>query len=294
MNTLFRIVAIITLAAVLTACGVRSAYNNLDWLIMRWVNDQVSLSSDQDRTLRQTLDQQLRWHCASELPEYATFLGRVKADVTNEQINVERMSAHAQSLATFALRLVEETRPAMIELLASLDDDQIDDLLAGFAERNEEIVEKSIDVSDQQRRQDQVRGMERGMRRFVGRLTGEQRQRLEQWAEELQPTAEVNFQQRRQWQERFATALEQRHDLDVLANGLEPLLTPGADWTDAYRERMEYNRERTIEALVDVHRMAPERQVNRLRSRLDSLASDFDRLSCAPPPGMAMQTTERP
>jgi hypothetical protein len=280
MRDLSKILIIVALAALLAACGVRSAYNNLDWLVMRWVDNQVSLNTDQERAVRQALDDHLQWHCTSQLPEYVEFLRRVDADVDAGRISIERFNEHGEQLAEFGRSLVNEARPAIIELLASLDDAQTRDLLDGFEQRNEELIEEISEISQAERQRNQVRGMERGMRRFIGRLTPDQRERLEQWAGDLEPSGELTLKQRLNWQSSFAQTLSKRHDYDRFEAGMNGLLSPGSTWSDDYRELMVYNRERTVEALVDLHHMATPRQINRLQSRLNSLAGDFARLSC--------------
>jgi hypothetical protein len=280
MNPIARLFLIVALALVLGACGVRSAYNNLDWLTMRWLNDQVSLNSEQQLAARQALSDQLSWHCASELPQYVQFLQRLEADVVADQITVARLTEHGEQLAIFMRRLAAEARPAIMDLLASLNDDQVAELVEGFREGNKEYFEQTIEVSAEVRQQDQVEGMVRGMPRFTGRPTAQQRQRLEQWAGELQPTAQMKLAQRERWQADFIEALSLRHNRAKFDPRMETLLTFGSGWSDEYRSFMEYNRGRTLEAMVDLLAMAPERQTNRFRSRLNSLASDFERLSC--------------
>jgi len=105
----FRYVLIVALALALTGCGVRTAYNNLDWLIMRWVNKQVSLDNEQELLFRTALDEQLRWHCASQLPDYVSFLNTVDQDLTAGRLDAERLKSHAETLAGFGRQLLTES-----------------------------------------------------------------------------------------------------------------------------------------------------------------------------------------
>ncbi len=280
MNCIARIFLVVLLALILAGCGVRSAYNNLDWLMMRWVNNQVSLTSEQELAVRTALDEKLEWHCSTQLPLYVEFLREVERDLADDAIDVDTLRTHGERVAEFGRELAMRARPDLIEFLAGLSDDQIDDLRDSFEERNEEIQAESIEVSAAERQANQVRGMERGMRRFAGRPSAVQRQRLEQWAAELKPTAELSLEQRKAWQEEFFDALAGREYNGAFEPRMIALLEPGATWSDEFRQRMEYNRERTLEAIADVNALATPRQANRLRSRLDSLASDFERLSC--------------
>lgn len=260
---------------------MRSAYNNLDWLIMRWINNQVSLDSEQELAVRTALDEKLLWHCSSQLPQYVTFLRGVEKDVEADAIDVDALRRHGEQIAAFGRELGLRARPDVIAFLASLDDEQVASLRESFDERNEEIVAESIEVTAAERQANQVRGMERGMRRFAGRPSAVQRERLEQWASELKPTAETSLEQRLAWQSEFFELLDLRSDNGTFESRMAVLLEPGATWSAEFREKMEYNRERTLEAIADIHALSTPRQQRRLLSRLDSLASDFERLSCS-------------
>ncbi len=281
MKNGLRIFLVVVLALVLAGCGVRTVYNNLDWLIMRWVNKQVSLNGEQELAVRTALDQQLRWHCSSQLPDYVVFLDRVDQDIADDQLDAERLKSHAESLAGFGRQLLAETRPVFIDLLASLDDEQVKELLAGIDKRNLELKEEAIDASLEELQRDQIDSMARVMKRFIGRLNTDQEQRLAEWAAALQPTGELALTQRLAWREAFASALQQRNDRPRFDSIMAKLLEPDSEWPDAYRVKMEHNRDATLAALADIHRLASERQVSRLSSRLNSLASDFERLSCS-------------
>ena len=272
------------LVVLLAACGVRSAYNNLDWLAMRWLNQQISLNAEQDLMAREAIAQQLDWHCASELPAYIEFIERVERDVATDSISVVVLQSHGEQLAEFGTRLLERARPAVIDLLASLDDDQVEELLSGLAERNEERVAESAEATPEERRASRVDSMESGMRRFIGRLSAAQRERLEQWSGEIRSTALFDQAQRQARYQRLEKALAVRHDRPEFEARMSALLQPGALDPDAVPPRVErisrHNRERTLEALVDIHRLGGPRQVNRLRARLNRLAGDFETLSC--------------
>lgn len=280
MKSLSRVLVIVVLAILVAGCGVRLAYNNIDWLIMRWVDRQVTLEAEQDLAFRQALEHRLEWHCASELPDYVEFLRAVENDISQDEITVERLLVHGEQLRELGERLLNGLQPAVIELLASLDDDQIDEILEGIDERNKELREQAFEMSDEQRRQDRVESMNRTLRRVFGQVTYHQNQRLKQWAAELEPTEELTLSRRLAWRERFARALSHRDDPEKFRELMSALLEPANDWSDEYRARMEFNRQRTLEAMVDIHHMANSRQLRQVRSRLNSMANSFNRLSC--------------
>ena len=278
MRSITRLLIVILLAALVAGCGVRMAYNNLDRLMLRWIDNQVSLDAEQESTARAMIEHHLDWHCASELPDYADWLLEVDADIGSDRISVDVLRGHAETMAGFWQRLLDSIRPSIIEIIVELDDEQVEQLREAFEERNAELDEQA-ELEEDQRREQRVERMERGLRRFLGRLDREQRGRLEKWAGELIPTDESHLEQTLQWQESFFDVIDQRRDPDF-TEIVAPLIDPGGNWSSEHRELMEYNRDRTIEALVDIHHLASERQIDRLRSRVTSLASDFERLTC--------------
>lgn len=286
MNTFRRILCLVLFAVLLSGCGVRTAYNNLDWLAMRWINQQINLNAEQEMMAREAIAQKLAWHCANELPAYIDFIERVDRDVASDNINRVTLDAYGEQMGEFGSRLLERARPTVIELLASLDQDQVDEIMAGIDERNDELVAETLDATPEERRQERVESMERGMRRFIGRLSREQRARLEQWAGELRSTAQFDRVRREARRQSLEQALAVRHDRAELERRIDALLEPetsGLDQpSDQYEQRSLHNRDRTLEAVVDIHRLADRRQINRLRDRLDGLADDFRRLSCQP------------
>ncbi|MDZ7791663.1 MAG: DUF6279 family lipoprotein [Xanthomonadales bacterium] len=127
---------------------------------------------------------------------------------------------------------------------------------------------------------DRAASMEKGMRRFTGRLTREQRARLSTWASGLEPTSGLALEQRRDWQAQFAQALSIRNDRPAFETAMDRLLDPGAHQSESYRSRMQANRNHTLETLATIHRLASKRQLARTQDRLAELTEDLEQLTC--------------
>ncbi len=278
MRTMIRPIVLLLLVLLLAGCGVRMAYNNLDRLMLRWVDSQVSLDSEQTIVARGMIESHLDWHCATELPDYAIWLRRIDADIGSGQMTVEVLEHHAETMTTFWHRLLTTMRPSMIEMIALLSDHQLEELEDAFAERNKEIATRAK-MGGGERLEQRVDSMERGLRRFMGRLDGEQRRRLESWAGELKRIDESTLDETLRWQQAFFEVARNRHDPEF-EHVVAGLLDPANNWSDEHWELMAHNRERTLHVLSEILDQASDRQVGRLRSRLVSLADDFDRLTC--------------
>ncbi|WP_376696347.1 DUF6279 family lipoprotein [Wenzhouxiangella sp. EGI_FJ10305] len=281
MRSSLRILTLLLAVWLLTGCGVKTAYNNADWLVMRWVNDRVSLTSVQERELRDSIEANLAWHCASELPDYAAFLRQVDADVRAGRVDERTIESYGEQVSDFGRRLLQRVRPSLIELLASLDDKQVAELVASFEQRNLELAEEAEAYADDHSAEKRVEGMEKGIRRFSGRLTDEQRERLRSWAARLHDTTGMALEQRLKWQAEFQRVMLLRQDRERFEAAMAALLQPDLFVTEALEQQREYNRAHTIETMADIHGMAPDRQIQRLRNNLTDFSSDLEQLSCS-------------
>lgn len=280
MHPAIRIVALLAAVVVLTtACGVKSAYNNADWLLMRWINDQVSLTSQQELAVRGALEEHLEWHCASELDAYSELLRSIDRDVANDQATLETLAEYNNRVAEFGRRILVRVKPTLIDLLASLSDEQVEEFMASFEERNRELAEEA-ERSEEQRRQDRVDALKKGMRRFSVRPTSEQNQRIEAWAASLSPTAKPALEEQLARQVQLRDALAMRDDRAGFERAMSSLLEPGSTQSSEYRQRRNYNQGKTQRAILDLHQMASQEQRERFRERLTDWARKFEELSC--------------
>lgn len=281
MNTVLRILVFAAVVCIATGCGVKTAYNNADWLVMRSINERVSLSDEQERKVEALLEESLAWHCASELPDYAAFLRQVDEDVVAGRFSRVTLEGYGETVSEFGRRLLTKLRPALVDLLASLSDEQVDELTESFEERNNELIDEAESYFDESSVTERAEDFEKGMRRFTGRLTDEQRMRLLAWSRELRPSAALTLQHRLRWQAEFRRVMAIRADRDRFDRAMSDLLQPDVFISDALAQRREHNRVLTLEAVIDIHRLAPGEQVEELRENLAGLSEDLEQLSCS-------------
>jgi hypothetical protein len=279
MYAITRALAFLAIVLLATACGVKTAYNNADWLVMRWIEDRVTLTDDQESAVRQALQEHLDWHCSSELADYSAFLLAVDRDVTSDRVTMETLAGYDDRVREFGRRLLRQLEPTLIDLLAGLNDEQVDELMASFDERNRELAEEA-ELTEEERREARVEAVIKGMRRFNARPTTEQQQRIEAWAAALYPTAEAALRRRLDWQARFRGALAVRSDRAAFERAMSDLLSTGPAGSDDVRDRRLANRASTQRMIVDLHRMGRQRQVERLSDKLSDWANDLEQLSC--------------
>jgi len=283
MNRILRLLVLAVLLLGLSGCTVRFVYNQLDWLAPWYLRGYVSLDEAQRPLLEQRLATRLDWHCSTQLPRYADWLRGFEAQLESGDVTVEGLDDHARQAQAFWRELVSHLPADTRELLASVSDAQIQELFDNLDDRMADNRKDFVDRPAEALQQERAERMERRLRRWLGRLNTAQQARLEAWSVGLAPFGEHWLENRARWQGELREALEGlRHDLPALEARLEDLLVyPERGWSEEYQARLAFNREQTLALLADLYRLSSERQKERLINRVGSLASDFERLSCA-------------
>lgn len=283
MRTLFRLCLMGLATLLLAGCGVRFAYTQLDWLLPWYLRDFVTLQGEQRSALDRRLDRLLDWHCREQLPDYAALLRDTRTAVDEGALDAQRLDAllaRGEGLWDVLMTAVVDDAEA---LLASLDDAQVAELAGAFERRNAKARKEHLEGSAEHLHARRVERMEKRLRDWFGRLEDPQREQVAAWSRALQPTAEDWLAHRAAWQRALLDLLGRRAGGTLPAGELEPLLrTPQAHWDAAYRARVTHNRALTLSLLADLVNAATPRQRQRLRAELDKLASQFERLACAP------------
>ncbi|MDY6841774.1 MAG: DUF6279 family lipoprotein [Pseudomonadota bacterium] len=97
------LVLILALALGLVGCSsTKLAYRYADWGIVWWVEDYVSLTSEQKQQLNSDIEQLRQWHCSTELPHYQAWLDELESDITNGPPDQATIDYHQQQLFSFS------------------------------------------------------------------------------------------------------------------------------------------------------------------------------------------------
>lgn len=281
--TMWRALLLLMLAFALSGCGVRIVYHQLDWLIPWQLQDYVTLDGSQRVELEVLLEDRLDWHCQTQLPRYAEWLRAVEDDLRSAQITAQWFAERADDAGVFWTALIRPLSHDVAAILVQASDAQIDELFRNLDARTREQMKEFVNREDQVLIQERAERLERRLRRWLGRMTTDQRARIHAWSEELGLFANEWLENRGRWQTQLRHALaEANHRPESLQPALERLMVhPEQAWSPNHGERLERHRKATWLLLADLYQMSSERQHDRLIGRVASLARDFERLSCA-------------
>lgn len=288
------LIIIVGMLWMLTGCTVELAYNNLDRLVLRWINDKVDLTDAQRQHIRQALDSHLAWHCEAHLPAYADLLEKIRADIVTGSLDSEKLTAYGDEITHFGQELIEISRPTVVSLLSSLSNEQIEVLHNSFEESNQQLIERLAQRDPRSILEERTGRMEKRLARFMGKLNNQQAKAIRDWAEAYQDTAGFQLAYAYQWQSQLLDALAIRtSDPLLFSSKIEVLFDPGAGWSDAYRSAVSLNQSSTWKMMATVMGQLSDRQVTRLTSKVSAYAEDFDGLSCRMDSDWAYQTEKK-
>ena len=280
-----KITAIILIAVALTGCGPRLAYQHLDWLIPWYVSDYITLDSDQKNLLEERLAMLLDWHCRTQLPVYAVTLRELGRDLANgaDPVSEAALQAYNRKIILLWNELLAQIGPDITAILATASDVQIKELFDNLARQNQKFRKKFVDLlADEADRRRQDRMIKR-LKYWISDLNPDQIQAVAEWSLQLTPIAEQWIQNREVIQAKARSLLDRRFDNPEFRSNLQALIIHPEKMRSAdYQRKLDINTGITISLIVRLEQMLTKDQRSHLLARIESLAADFDTLSCDP------------
>jgi hypothetical protein len=280
------IIAALTLLLI-TACGPRWYYHQLDWMIPWYVDDYLVLDSGQRSELERRLAIQLNWHCRTQLTEYATFLKSVRRDFQPSDTTVtrEQFVYYLQSLSQYWKDLMAQIGPDVADIVITASDDQIDELFRNIENDNLERQRIYVDPPEREILQNRTDRMVERLERWIGTLTDTQYDAVQQWSQDMGATTDQWLANRRRTQQAFRKLMATRRiDSGFKEKFTALLVSPEVVRTTAYQAQLDRNIAHMLNLLTEIEQTLTEAQRSHLLAYLESLAEDFDRLACEIPP----------
>ncbi len=276
---------ILLLAIFLAGCGPRLVYSHLDWLIPWYVSDYISLDSDQKNMLEKRLLKLLDWHCRTQLPAYATTLRALGRDLANssEPVDAATLKTYNTRLMALWKALLQKIGPDITAILATATDAQIDELFHNLDKQNQKFKKEYVDLPPDELIQNREERMVKRTKYWISKLNPEQKQAVSDWSLQLTPIAVDWIQNRERIQSEARRLLGQRRDNPEFRTAIQKLILHPENVRSAeYQRKIDINTTATIKLLAQLIQLLTEKQRSYLLDRIESLAADFDTLSCDP------------
>jgi hypothetical protein len=275
---------LIVLLALLAGCSsLKLAYPRLDWFVLYYVRGHVTLTDHQSDRLETALATFQRWHCTTELGDYARWLREVNGDIQGGNTGFDVVARRYAELLAFWDRVLGQGSAELAVLLPLLSDEQVEEYFHNLARDNSRYRTESVELSLTARHARSRERMRAQLERWIGELMPAQEQALTSWSQAASPTAAENYLAGRLvWQQALRQVLAGRQQPARLHAELYRLLAqPQTLWTPDYAHERTRRQEQTLRLIETIAAMLTPEQRRFFAQRALGMARDFDDLSCA-------------
>jgi hypothetical protein len=250
-------------------------YNRLDFLIPWYVDDYVDLNSQQKTHLEKLLTPFLAWHRTQELPDYLHIIEGIEE-------NLDRPQTPAMFVAVFGdfetawFRLESKGLDWLLDLGAQLSDAQIAELMEKLWEKQVEYKEEYLERTDEQFFEETYKESLDNAKEYLGPLSKEQRELLEEFSRSLQRSDRLWLQERAQWLTELAVLLQRKPGWQLRVR--EAVVARRENLSPEYVRVYDHNLDAIFEVTAQLLNGRSEQQDKHLRDRLSSLTEDLQAL----------------
>ncbi len=261
----------------LVGCGTKFVYNNMDWLLIEYLEDYVDLNSDQESLIEQRVALLSEWHRSEEIPNYVEHLDELMTlDLKN--LTAAQLNAQEEKLRAHTDRIVKRVAPDLAQLIHKLSDEQVDELMDNIRVRHSKYKAKYSQLNEEEVRQVYAERIAESMENWLGRLTKDQERLVEQWSNDLQITTSDWSDHQTNLRIRISQLLNQRSDLNGTEQEMNTLLVESESlYSPKLRSKIEHNRDVATRYIVEIATQASDKQIEHYRKEL----SDWKEIALA-------------
>ncbi|MEM9101872.1 MAG: DUF6279 family lipoprotein [Pseudomonadota bacterium] len=220
----FRYLIIITSCFILlTGCGFKFAYRNLDFIIPWYVDDFVDLDNQQSSMLEQIIVKHVNWHSKNQLPKYVQLLEDIESQVDSQltQKDFETLIHKVQSIYR---EMLYQLHTDIAKMMVSFSDKQIQEVFSEFEKRNKKFKKEYVEPSNEEFYAERYKKMNDAFREWFRYSTKEQKAVLKEWAHALPRNGQVRSEFHQQWQNQLKINLETVTSTDDKTNAIRSTL----------------------------------------------------------------------
>lgn len=282
---------LLTAVALLSACSlVRLAYENAEWLIVRWADQHLQLDHEQEAALRLRLQAAIETHREELLPETILFLRALTIAVEQSLSPAETRCAirWSQSLYRRTARLL---LPLAAETLTALSPEQIDYLGTRIEEKDREFRDEYLQGTTDQRFSRRAEKIVERLEKWNGELSEPQAQIVFRRTVGLPDTAPAWYRYRGARQTWLLASLRAGADSATIQGILDDWWVTQRDVPESLRRDVETFLDGFAVMISSLDRSLESWQRQRVTGRLSGIADDLTEL--LPEDGMPQATAHR-
>ncbi|WP_089137784.1 DUF6279 family lipoprotein [Vibrio rumoiensis] len=272
-----RLIIVVTLL-VLTGCSTQFFYNRLDWLATQYVDRYLPLNDAQESMVKQSVIDVRHWHRTQELPKYIAHIDRLLT-LQPQDIGPKQVEAEFFRLKAFSAEVAEQAVPEMYKLFMTLDQEQADELFASLDEKYRDEFADYKDLSESEMREKTAERMTEALETWLGDLSEQQKQWVQQWSLERPVMAKDWFyQQQTNKSEVQVLFLQRNPSPEFKQKFVKTLLNPEQLYTAEFTEKVTRNRQVTFQMVSQVIQAMSDKQLEHYHEKLRDWRDTFSSL----------------
>lgn len=264
----FRIWVVLLLSLIIFGCTTKFLYRNVDWIVMSYLDDYVSLTHEQERLAENSIKRLSQWHRDNELPVYVAHIDELMQK-TMAEVTPSWVQSQAERLRSYSRRIGHKSGPQLYALLMQLNERQVNQLLENVAEKHQEFAHKFANTEESEIRELYQERMEKALNKWLGSLANEQHALMIEWSLAVEITAQDRIEQNQKMLLEFQTLFAKRDDPSYFQSTLSRLLNqPESFYTESLKQKMARNRPLTYRFIAQLAAQVTDKQYQHLQKEL--------------------------
>ncbi|MDF2152754.1 DUF6279 family lipoprotein [Vibrio sp. CAU 1672] len=244
-------------------------YSNIDWLAVEFLDDYVSLSSEQEALLEEKVRLLVQWHKEEELPIYIQHLNELQ-NLTASSISVEVLQQHRNKVQKHFERLLSKIAPDLFSLSLQLSPEQEQEFLANVRDEYRVRDQKYLGKTEQEIRQIIYDKALEWLEDWIGEPNQAQKQRARQLSEQVGVSVS-------QWREYRASIYQELQFLFDNKNNaavyqqvfMQLLFEPESYYSESLDKRLQENLKLTDQFTIEIAQSMTKRQWQHYYGKID-------------------------
>ncbi|MGR5236919.1 DUF6279 family lipoprotein [Vibrio alfacsensis] len=168
----------------LVGCTKKFLYSNIDWVVIEYLDNYVSLDTEQESILEERILLLANWHKTEELPLYIEHLKALET-LQEHDITLDALQRNRDMMQDHYRRLVTKAAPDLFSLSKQFSDKQQREFLDSVKQRYKKKNEQYAGKAEQALRNIVLEKTQEWMEEWIGALSNQQKARAKQLSEEV-------------------------------------------------------------------------------------------------------------
>ena len=257
-----------TVCLALAGCSTKFVYNNMDWLLLEYLDDYVELNDSQEEIVSQKVAVLSEWHRTQEIPHYVEHLDELMAIEPNT-FTMDQLKEQEAKFQQHSQRLVARGAPELYSIARELSNEQVEELMNSIRVRHTKYKRKYQKLSDSEIKERYKERIEENLETWLGRLTKQQQALLDDWVADLYVTSHDWINHQTKMRIEVNTLLSNRLDMAKFQPEFQQLMfNPNSFYAPELEQKIDHNKQVANQYLVKVINSMTTKQTKHYREEL--------------------------